>query len=117
MKRRHTNAIRNLAENMAESAAACLVTMVQGNVLVLGVGHWVVAGKTGLFAGILTTIALYLHGGKNRWLTAACLGLSTALVDYLVHPSGFGPDLAEPMVTGMAAAGLSLLVASRRLKQ
>ncbi len=115
IKRRHTDAIRNLVKNMTESATACLVTMVQGNVLELGVGHWVVACQTGIFAGILTTIALYIHGSKNRWVAAGCLGLATAVVDYLVHPSGFGPDLAEPMVTGMAAAGLSLLVASRRL--
>ncbi len=114
MKRRHTNAIRNLVESMAESAAACLVTMVQGNVLVLGVGHWVVAGQTGILAGILTILPMYIYGGKNRWLTAGCLGLSTALVDYLVHPSGFGPDLAEPIVTGFTAAVLSLLVSSRR---
>ncbi len=115
MKRKHTDAIRNLVENMAESAAACLVTMVQGNVLALGVGHWVVACQTGVFAGILTTIALYTHGYKNRWVTAGCLGLATAVVDYLVHPSGFGPDLVEPIVTGIAATGLSLLVTRRRL--
>ncbi len=114
MKRRHTNAIRNLAENMVESAAACLVTMVQGNVLVLGVGHWVVAGQTGILAGILTTIPLYIHAGKNCWVTAGCLGLSTAVVDYLVHPSGFGPASAEPIMTGLTAAGLSLLVKSQR---
>ncbi len=113
-RRSATDFARNLVKNMTESAAACLVTMVQGNVLALGVGHWVVACQTGVFAGILTTIALYIHGGKNRWVAAASLGLATAMVDYAVHPTHFGPEIAEPIVTAIAAAALSLLVSSRR---
>ncbi len=114
IRRSPTDIARNLLESMAESTASCLVTMVQGSVLVLGINHWVIACQTGISAGILTTIALYSHGYKNRWVAAGCLGLATAVVDCLVHPSGFGSTWTEPIVTGFTAAGLSLLVSSRR---
>ena len=97
-------------ENMTESATACLLTMVQGNVLALGVGHWIVASQTGVAAGILATVALYASGGRGRWVVAGVLALTTGIVDYLVHPGGFGPVAAEAVVTGLAAGGLSVLV-------
>jgi O-antigen ligase len=103
-----------MLENVTEAAAACLLTMAQGNVLAFGLGHWIVASQTGLAAGVLATAALWLSGGRGRWAVAGVLGLATAAIDYVVHPSGFGPALAEPIVTGIAAAGLSLLAATVR---
>jgi hypothetical protein len=103
-----------VVENITESATACLLTMVQGNVLVLGVGHWIVASQTGVLAGLLASVALYASGGRGRWVVAGGLGLATALVDYAIHPSAFGPAAAEAIVTGMAAGALSLLVAALR---
>lgn len=103
-----------VVENVTESATACLLTMVQGNILVLGVGHWLVASQTGLVAGLLTSVALYASGGRGRWVVAGTLGLVTAAVDFRVHPSAFGPVFAEAIVTGLAAAGLSLVVAALR---
>jgi len=48
-------------ENITESATACLLTMVQGNVLALGLGHWIVASQTGVAAGILASSAVRAH--------------------------------------------------------
>ena len=70
--------------------------------------------QTGVLAGLLASIALYASGGRGRWVVAGGLGLATAVVDYAIHPSGFGPAVAEAIVTGVAAAALSLLVASLR---
>ena len=103
-----------MLENVTESAAACMLTMVQGNVLAFGLGHWIVASQTGILAGTVATVALWLSGGRGRWAVAGVLGLTTASVGYAVHPSGFGPAIAEPLVTGIAAAGLSLLAATAR---
>jgi len=103
-----------MLENVTEAATACMLTMVQGNILAFGLGHWIVASQTGLAAGAVATVALWLSGGRGRWTVAAILGLATAAVDYLVHPSGFGPAIAEPIVTGIAAAGLSLAAATVR---
>ena len=97
-------------ENISESAVACLFTMVQGNVLALGLSHWLIASQTGLLAGVLTSIALIIAHSTKRWVVALVLGLITAVVDYLVHPGMFGPQALEAIVTGLGAAILSLLV-------
>ena len=94
-------------ENVAESTAACLLTMVQGNLLALSVSHWVIASRTGVIAGIIATSAILLARDERRWLISAALGITTAVVDFFVHPGQFGPVAMEAIVTGLAAALLS----------
>jgi hypothetical protein len=103
-----------LLENVTESATACLLTMVQGNVLALGVGHWIAASQTGLAAGVVASVALWLSGGRGRFVVASILAVATAAVDYMVHPGGFGPVAFEAVATGLAAGGLSLVVGALR---
>lgn len=102
--------IATLAENIVESGAACLITMAQGNVLAMGVSHWVIASQTGLFAGAASVAALSAVRTDNRWLVAGVLGLATAVVDYFVHPGMLGSAATEAAVTGLGAAALSLSV-------
>ena len=97
-------------ENIAESTTACLVTMVQGNLLALTFTHWAIASRTGIIAGALASAALLAFQTKRRWVVASVLGALTAVVDYMVHPGAFGPAIAEALVTGAGAAVLSLLV-------
>ncbi len=40
-------------EYFAESSTACLVTMVQGNILALGLSHLIIASQTGIVAGAI----------------------------------------------------------------
>lgn len=96
------------AENIAESGAACLITMTQGNILAVGVSHWVIASQTGLFAGAASVAALSLTRTENRWVIAGVLGVVTAVVDYFMHPGMFGAAATEAIVTGFAAGALSL---------
>ena len=109
--------VRPLVENVTESGAACLLTMVQGNVFALGLGHWVVASQTGLTAGFLATVALWGREGMGRWVVAGVLGLATAAADYFIHDGGFGPAAAEAIVTGVGAALLSLAVSGIRSRR
>lgn len=103
--------LSSLVENVAESGTACLVTMVQGNVLALGLSHWLIASQTGVVAGAASVAALSVARTTNRWGIAAVLGLTTAVVDYFVHPGMLGhSDWVEAAVTGLGAAGLSLAV-------
>ncbi len=100
-------------ENIAESGAACLVTMVQGNVLLLALTHWVTAAQTGLMAGTAATAAIALTKTESRLILAGILGLSTAIVDYFVHPGMIGEHhITEAIVTGIGAAVLSYTVAT-----
>lgn len=96
-----------LLENIGESTAACLITMVQGNLLVLGVGHWAIASQVGVTAGVLASVALLLARTKSRLVISIILGAITAFVDYFVHDGKFGPEAAEAIVTGLGAAALS----------
>ena len=102
-----------LAENIAESGVACLLTMVQGNVLLLGVGHWITASQTGLVAGTSATAAILLAKSDNRLIIAGILGAVTGIVDYFVHPGMIGEARAtEAVITGLGAAALSYGIAT-----
>lgn len=94
-------------QRFKEAWLACLLCMVQGDLTVLTVNHAITAAKTGSIAGI-TFVALSfskkLEG--NIWLSTWTIGVLTAAADYFVHPTHFGPDLTEALVTGVAAGAL-----------
>ncbi len=99
-----------LIESVSESTAACLVTMVQGNLLALTASHLLTASQTGLIAGSVATLGIFLSKARSRWLIAAALGVTTAIVDFNVHPGMFGGTATEAIVTGLAAAMISLFI-------
>ena len=96
--------IEPFVENIAESTTACLVTMVQGNLLALTLSHWLIASQTGVAAGVVTSAAILVSRTRRRWIVSAVLGVATAVVDYLVHPGQFGPVYLEALLTGFGAA-------------
>ena len=99
--------VKPLLENVSEATVACLVTMVQGNVFAIGVGHLIIASQTGLTAGTAATIAVLLAKPHKRGFIAFILGVVTTVADYLVHPGMFGSVFTEAIVTGVGAALLS----------
>lgn len=99
-----------LIEYVSESTMACLVTMVQGNILALTMGHLLVASQTGVIAGAIATVGIVASKTKQRWKISLILGLATGVVDYFVHPGMFGTAATEAIVTGIGAAVLSHLV-------
>ena len=101
------NKLTPYLENISEATAACLLTMVQGNLLVLGISHWIIASQTGIVAGLIASTALLLAKTDKRWLVSLVLGLVTAVVDFYIHPGMFGSVATEAILTGIAAAFLS----------
>ena len=100
--------LSQFVENIAESGAACLVTMVQGNLLLLGLSHWITASQTGLIAGTAAATAITLARTESRLIVATILGITTAMVDYFVHPGMIGEAaVTEAIITGLGAAVLS----------
>jgi len=96
-------------ENACESGFACLLTMVQGNVLVLGVSHWIVASQTGLLTGAIAAAVATVASSKRKWAVALVLGVTTTAVDAVVHLATLGAaSLLEAAVTGVGAFVLSL---------
>lgn len=102
--------VRPYIENISEATAACLFTMVQGNVLLLGLSHWIVASQTGIVAGILATLALWFAKTTKPWVISLVLGSITAIVDYFVHPGMFDGVVTEAIVTGIAAGLISFVI-------
>lgn len=103
------NKVSLYAENVCESGIACLLTMVQGNVLALGLSHWIVASQTGLLAGAIVGTTAIAADLRRPWVVSLVLGSVTTLVDMLVHPATFGiAPLLEAVVTGVGAFALSL---------
>ena len=100
-------------ENVAEAGVACLVTMVQGNLLLVGVTHWITATQTGLIAGVAATVAFAFAKTENRLVLAGILGVLTGVVDYFVHPGMIGESrITEAVITGLGAAVLSYVVST-----
>ncbi len=89
---------------------ACLVTMVQGNLIALTMGHLLIASQTGVIAGAIATVGLFVARTRKRWLISIVLGVATGIVDFFVHPGMFGTVATEAVVTGVGAAILSYLV-------
>jgi hypothetical protein len=104
------NKLSPFLEYSAESTAACLVTMVQGNFLALTLSHLIIASQTGLLAGLIATIAILFSRVGKPWVISVVLGSITFCVDFVVHPGMFGNAVTEAMVTGLAAGVLSYIV-------
>ena len=100
---------RSVGEGVSESTIACLLAMVQGNLLVLTIGHLLVAMQTGFIAGIIAFGVTVKARINNHWAIALLLGISTAIIDYLIHPSSFGGAATEAIVTGLIAGLLSFM--------
>ena len=97
-------------EYFAKSTTACLVTMVQGNFLAIGLSHLIIASEAGIAAGAIAYAAMLFAKTGKQWIVSAVLGLATGIVDFYVHPGMFGTVATEAVVTGFAAASLSYLV-------
>jgi sorbitol-specific phosphotransferase system component IIC len=95
----------------SEAMPACLMVMVQGNPLALSLGHWLKACQTGAIAGLIM-VGLSCTPRKdlmdNKYTIAGLTGFVTALADYFVHPTHFGGEFTEALVTGIAAGLLCL---------
>lgn len=110
MKQELKKKTASLIEGVSESTAACLITMVQGNLLSLTLGHLLIASQTGVLAGVSTFILTLLAQVKIRWIVHLLLGLLTAVFDYYMHPGSFGGVATEAIFTGIAAGLMSYLV-------
>lgn len=99
-------------ENIGESSAACLVAMVQGNVLAVTAAHWAIALQTGVLAGTAAAIVVGFMRSAGRLRIALVLAVVTGVVDYFVHPGMIGSGATEAILTGLGAGVLSFAVGS-----
>jgi len=93
-----------LLKRFAEAWVACLTMMVQGNLFALTFDHALTAAKTGALSAIAFCIATAVFKVYDKVVIATIMGVLTALSDYMVHPTHFGPEWSEAAATGMVAA-------------
>lgn len=93
-----------------EAWTSCLLCMVQGDLTVLSVNHAITASKTGFTAALAYVALSYsakFSGSKIAavWLISVC----TMLADFFIHPTHFGPEMAEAVLTGLGAGLLAYI--------
>jgi hypothetical protein len=112
--------IKEITEKWTSAGAACLLTMVQGNVFALNLPHWITAAKTATGATIIYLVCLYLPKVKE-WLKtrlggAVLIGLATFFADLGMHPTHFGYWWTEALVTAIGATVVSFVLHKQLVK-
>jgi hypothetical protein len=103
------------SKRLSEVTPACLLMMVQGNVSAITIPHWITAFKTGILTGAVMVAFSFIPNKQleeNKYATAAATGFVTMVIDGIVHPSHFLGLHGEAIVTGLAAAVLTLLMSN-----
>jgi len=105
------NKSRLFLKRFREAWTSCLLFMVQGDVTALTVGHALTASKTGAIAGLAFVLLSFSKILKDDKMTITItIGVLTMMADYLIHPTHFGPELAEAVCTGVGAAVIAYLM-------
>lgn len=94
-----------------EAGAVCMVLMVQGHLMEIGLAHFALASKTGLlavFPALGITFTRYARHLANRWMASIFFGLCTFLADSFVHESHYPGAYTEAALTGIGACLFSL---------
>ena len=103
-------------EKFSEAWLSCLLVMVQGDMLALTLKHAFIASKTGLFAGLGCAFMTLLLKNPTEAQNLIAIGAFTAIADYVVHPTHFGPHWTEAVVTALGAVGIAFVVSKVRKK-
>ena len=91
---------------------SCMVNMVSGHILLMSLKHFIIASKVGIVcaAGFGITSLFTSKLIQNKFFLAGYVFTATAIIDYFTHPSHFGNEYTEAIVTGLTAAIISLIV-------
>jgi hypothetical protein len=96
-----------------ETAAVCLVLMVQGQLAQATATHFLIASETGLltiFPLVGITWTRHARHYTNRWITAAFVSICAFAADALIHRSHYPGEYTEAALTALGAGVLSLVI-------
>lgn len=113
LHKRHQFRLALLGHKAAETASACLILMVQGQIAQATLGHVALASETGLltvFPLIGLTLTRFAHHFTNRWTSALFVGVCSFLADSVIHRSHYPGVYTEAALTAAAAFALSVVV-------
>ena len=93
-----------------------MVLMVEGNVLAWTIPHTITALKVAT-SSVLAYAAIQLaFKQENPFVNILLMAVVTALMDFNIHPTHFGPVWAEAVATGAGTAVLGIIVKAIRRK-
>jgi len=111
--KRHQFRLALMGHKAAETAGACLLLMVQGQVAQVTLGHFAIASQTGLltvFPLLGITLTRYARHFSNRWISAALVSVCSFFADALVHRSHYPGKFTEAFLTAVGVFVLSAVV-------
>lgn len=104
-------------KRLTEATPSCLMTMVQGDVAAISLGHWIKAFEVGSLTGVIAVALSFCKQPElqdNKYVIAGVTGFITAISDFVLHPSHFGGPSTEAIVTGVGAGLLCLALSQIR---
>ena len=104
------------SEKFSEAWLSCMVMMVEGNVLSWTVPHTITALKVATSSVLAYAAVQLAFKQENPIVNILLMACITALMDFNVHPTHFGPVWAEAVATGAGTAVLGLIVRFIRRK-
>ena len=104
------------SEKFAEAWLSCMIMMAQGNFLAMTFPHIGVALKVAT-SSVLAYVAVQLSfKQENPFVNILLMATITAIMDFNIVPTHFGPVWAEAVATGVGTAVLGLIVKALRRK-
>ena len=104
------------SEKFSEAWLSCMIMMAQGNFLAMTFPHVVVALKVAT-SSVLAYVAVQLSFKQdNAFVNILLMATITAIMDFNIVPTHFGPVWAEAVATGVGTAVLGLIVKTLRRK-
>ena len=100
--------IKLFTRKVTEAFTACGLVMVQGDLSVFTLNHFIIAGRTGVLTGLAFMVWSFLKS-DNRLMPVYLTGVFVAIADFVSHPSAIGHDLVEPLITGTCAMLIAYL--------
>ena len=98
------------SEKFGEAWISCMVLMVEGDVSRWTWAHSITAFKVACSSVLAYAALMILLHRENPILRILLMGVITAIFDFEVHPTHFGPVWAEAVATGFCTSGLGFAV-------
>jgi hypothetical protein len=113
LHKRHQFRLALFGHKASETAAVCLVLMVQGQIAQATLGHFAVASQTGLltvFPLLGLTLTRYARHFANRWASAFFVAICSFFADAIIHGSHYPGAYTEAAFTAIGAFVLSIAI-------
>ena len=111
--KRHQFRLMLCGHKAVETAVACLLFMVQGQLGQASFGHFLIASKTGaltLFPLLGISLTHYARHFANRWMSAIFVAACAVFADAVIHESHYPGAYTEAALTAAGAFVLSVIL-------